>query len=122
LIKLISTDINAIPVNGITKTNIDWHYPDIKLLGKVRGDIGSTIGYYLYSHVYSTTLVLHPYTRDSFSSFSTAGLARMPAASLPLENLNGVVTKNEIEFYVQRHRYRHVSEKSFYTWHVTPRS
>ena len=44
----------------------------------------------------------------------------MPAATLPFDNFNGIVAKDEVELSIEGHGDRHVSEKSLYTWHLAP--
>lgn len=50
-----------------------------------------------------TFFLFHPYTRGLFGCFSTAGLARMTPARLSFNNLNCVVTKDEVELFVKKH-------------------
>jgi hypothetical protein len=42
----------------------------------------------------------------------------MTTTTLPFPNLDGVISEHEVEFPVQRHRYRHVREEGSEGWHL----
>jgi len=42
----------------------------------------------------------------------------MPTATLPFDNFNGIVAKDEVELFIEGHGDRHVGEKSLYTGHL----
>jgi len=44
----------------------------------------------------------------------------MPTTSLPFNNFNGIIAKDEVELFMERHRDGHIGEECSYTWHFTP--
>lgn len=56
-----------------------------------------------------------------FQRLSAAGLSRMTAAPLSLAYLDQVITEDEIDLSMQRHRHGHIREDRFETRHKGPR-
>ena len=67
-------------------------------------------GHLLSSDVFSCT-------RRLVGHLSAAGLAMMPAAALPVPQLDKVVTEHQVQFAMQRHGNRHVGEEGINAGH-----
>jgi len=44
----------------------------------------------------------------------------MTATRLPLNNLNGIITKDKVELFIERHGDGHIGEKCSCIWHIAP--
>jgi len=44
----------------------------------------------------------------------------MPATTLPFDDFDGIVAKDEVELFMEGHGDRHIGEKVLYTGHLTP--
>ena len=56
-----------------------------------------------------------------FSGLSAAGFAGMPAAALPFDDLDVIITENQVNFPAQGHRRGHIGKKSGEDGHLVYR-
>ena len=71
-------------------------------------------------HAYQLFMMAATVQGVVMSSFSAAWFSVMPAATLPFDYLYHVVTKNQIQLFVQGHRHSHIGKDILYTGHILP--